>query len=424
MSSVAERLRERRLNVWEQAKGLAERVSDENRNFTAEEQGTYEALDEELNTLDSRIKSVLDQEKRARDADAQFEAVHRNAAANGKKVTDRGGAAYTEDDDKLADEFRKLLRGEINRVEVGQPTAAERRALRMGTEQRVVTTGSAPMPTSFVGQLYQYLVDNSSIRGCNPTVYTTTSGEALTVPRSTAEGSATWFGENVQITESAPTLSSITLNAYKVGKTLYVSRELLDDTGFDLLGYIADHSGRNIGIAIDAAYVAGDGTAKPTGIIAASGGASAIAMVTGTATGFPAAPAGGDPLIDAFHSVIPQYRRNASWLMNDASVKLARKIKDTTGNFLWQPGLVAGAPDTLLGRPLFADPNMATFVNGAKVIAFGDFRSYAIRDVTPMRFERSDDFKFDTDLVSFKVVYRTDGKMLDQNGLKVFTATT
>lgn len=412
MSEIAKRLRDRRQNVWNEAKNLADEAAEQNRAFSAEEQGTWDSLNEELDKLDTRIKAVLDGEERAAKADAKF------AELSGKPAETRGGATPAANGDQELDtQFRALANGERRSIEVGLPNAFERRAL---LEQRAaIATANAPMPTTFIGQLYQYLVDTSSMRRANPTVYTTNSGETLTIPRSTAEGSATWTSEGSALTESNPTLSSVDLGAYKVGKVIYVTRELLDDTGFDLLGFISEHAGRNIGIAVDAAYVAGDGSGKPTGLVGAAtvgytGAVSATAKI------------GADDLIEMFHSVIPQYRSRASWLMHDSTIKEVRKLRDDsgasagTGNFLWQPGLQAGEPDRLLGQPVYADPNMPVMAVAAKSVAFGDFGGYWIRDVSPLRFDRSDDFKFDTDVVSFRVLYRTDGKLGDTNAVKVF----
>jgi HK97 family phage major capsid protein len=426
MSEIAKRLRERRQNVWNEAKELADRAAEENRAFTAEEQGTWDQLNEELDKLDTRIKAVLDGEKRSKEADEAFDRL-----AGKPGVTERrDGSLVTPAEKDLAEQFRKLARGEIRSFDVGLPSVAERNA---AVERRGLgriefrtplmdSTANMPLPITFISQLYQYLVDTSSIRGVNPTVYTTTSGENLTVPRSTAEGSATWFAEGAQITESNPTLSSVTLSAYKVGKTIYCSSELVADTGFDLLGFIAQHAGRNIGIAVDTGYVAGTGTGQPTGLLST---ATTISMGTGTAGADPFATVKAGPLFDAYHGVLPQYRPRASWLMQDNTIKLVRKITDSTGQYLWQPGLTLGAPDTLLGRPVYADPNMqAAGVTGRSIIAFGDFGGYWIRDVTPLRFDRSDDFKFDTDVISFRALYRTDGKQGDTQALRVLTTLT
>jgi HK97 family phage major capsid protein len=276
-----------------------------------------------------------------------------------------------------------------------------------------------------MGQLYKFLVDTSSIRQANPTVFTTSSGEPLVVPRSTAEGAATWTAEGIALTPSDPTISTVTLNAYKVGKIIQISSELLADEGFDVVGFLAESAGRNIGIAVDTGYVVGTGTTQPLGFLAATGGATAgFTAVTGTGSlvGLPTAGSaiGADVLIELYHSVIPQYRPRASFLMNDSTIKAVRKLNDTTGQYIWQPALVAGQPDTILGRPVYADPNMPAFGASTKPIAFGDFGGYFVRDVTPLRFERSDDFAFSTDLISFRALYRTDGKLGDTNAVKVY----
>jgi HK97 family phage major capsid protein len=111
--------------------------------------------------------------------------------------------------------------------------------------------------------------------------------------------------------------------------------------------------------------------------------------------------------------------------MNDSTIKVARKIKDTIGQYIWQPGLQAGEPDMILGRPVYADPNMPAFGTSTTPIAFGDFGGYFIRDVTPLRFERSNDFAFGSDLVSFRAIFRTDGQLGDTNAVKLYqTAAT
>ncbi|AVH58666.1 MULTISPECIES: phage major capsid protein [Streptomyces] len=415
MSELAKRLNERRLSAYNEAKAIVDRAGDENRAFTGEEEQTWTRLNDEIDTIDERVKNVLAMEKRAKDADT--------AMFGGAPRKGDGSPAGNPDQD-LADQFRKLAAGEIRNIDVAMPSAFERRQLSGGVENRSLIKSGAPVPTTFIGQLYNYLVDTSTMRATNPTVYTTSSGENLTVPISTAEGTATWTAENVALTPSDPTLSSVTLGSFKVGKSIFISYELLQDTGFDLLGFISQHAGRNIGIAVDQAYVAGAGGTRPEGFLV-NAGLQTTSMGTGTVNGFVAGVTQADTLYDAFHGVLPQYRPRGSWLMHDTTIKAARKLKDTTGQYLWQPALTAGVPDTLLGRPVYADPNMEQFgATGRKVIAFGDFGGYFIRDVTPLRFERSDDFKFDTDMVSFRVLYRTDGKLGDTQAIRVLTTLT
>jgi HK97 family phage major capsid protein len=410
MSGVVTQLRDRRLEIWEDLKGVAERASEEKRIMTAEEERRWDEGNAEMSKLDDRIQSILKGEQRAKDAG---EAMDRLA---GKAVDKRAGAPgeFTEPD--YAAEIRKLANA--------APGTGFNLPMPSMVEQRSLLDSNVPLPTSFVGQIYRYLIDTSTIRQANPTVFSTSSGEPLVVPRATAYGTAKWTAEGGTLSASDPTVSSVTLNAYKLGVLVQVSYELLQDEGFDVVGFVASQAGMLIGVAVDTAYVAGTGTTQPIGFITAAAAGYTAVTGTGSTTGFPTSGAaiGADVLIELYHSVIPQYRARASWLAHDATVKAIRKLKDTTGQYLWQPALVAGQPDLLLGRPIYPDPNIPQVGASKQVVAFGDFKGYFIRDVTPLRFERSDEFAFGTDLVSFRCIYRTDGVLADTSAVKTYVS--
>ena len=97
----------------------------------------------------------------------------------------------------------------------------------------------------------------------------------------------------------------------------------------------------------------------------------------------------------------------------DPSPGTLRKLTDTVGRPIWEPSTVLGAPDLLLGKPLVADPFMPAVGVGNTSILFGDFAQYYIRMVGGVRFERSDDFAFNQDLVSFRAVIRADGNLMN-----------
>lgn len=274
------------------------------------------------------------------------------------------------------------------------------------------TAGGHTVPVGFVPKLYEHLIDTGAIRQTNVTVLTTDSGENLPIPKTTDHGAAAAIiAEGGTFTESDPAGTQVILNSYKYGKLLDVSTELIEDTKVDLLGYLARAAGFAIGLGTGAHYITGTGTGQPQGITAA-GTVGKTGLVGQTLTVI------GDDLVDLFHSVLPPYRRNGSWILNDLSAAVIRKLKDGTGgaglgNYLWQPGLQAGFPDTIFGRPVYTDPNMPVMAANALSIAFGDFSLYyVIRDVDSVQFKRSDDFRFDSDLVSFRVRFRTDGKQL------------
>lgn len=414
VNPTVKKLQERRKKVWKDITDIADIAAEENRALSGEEERKYREGDSEMDNLDKRIQDILNGEQRAKDTQDQIESIagrrveHSGDGGSGAGFSNGGKTAEQE-----AVEVRKFLNGEIRSYELALPSAIERRSL---------LDSSTPLPTSFIGQLYRYLVDTSSIRQANPSVFSTSSGENLVIPRSTAEGNATWTGEGATLTAVDPTLSSVTLGAFKIAKLIQISSELLQDTGFDVVGFMAEHAGRNLGIAVDTAYVVGTGTTQPTGFVGAATVGYTASTTTGSTVALPTSGTvqGADVLIELYHSVIPQYRPRSSFIMNDSTIKVVRRLKDTTGQYIWQPALVAGQPDTILGRPVFADPNMAAIGVSTKPIAFGDFGGYFIRDVTPIRFERSDDFAFGNDLVSFRAIYRTDGKLGDTNSVKTY----
>jgi len=409
MSELVTTLREQRLNTWEQAKAVAERAAEEKRSMTAEEERQWDEANNDLSKLDERIKSILDNEKRAADAAMAMEELAKAPVDTRAMPREVGAVDYDAEIRRIA----KMPAG--SGFNINWPTNK--------AEQRTLLDSNVPLPTSFVGQLYRYLIDTSTIRQTNPTVFSTSSGENLVVPRATAYGQAKWTAEAGALSAADPTLSSVTLGAYKLGVLVQISQELLADEGFDVTGFVASQAGMLIGVAADTAYVAGTGTTQPTGFTSSASTGVQAATGTGSTVGLPTAGAyaNGDGLVELYHSIIPQYRPRASWVMHDQTIKLVRKLKDTTGQYLWQPALVAGQPDTLLGRPVYPDPHMPLISASTSPIAFGDFKGYFIRDVTPLRFERSDDYAFGTDLISFRALYRTDGQLADTSAIKLYT---
>lgn len=408
MSGMVETLRDRRLNVVEQARALAERAAEENRNFEAAEQGQWDALNEEITKLDERIKAALDTEQRARDTDEQFDRLRGN-----KKPDERKGPADGRPGGDVNDELRSFLMGERGRTyDVRPESVVNFRDLSKLTSG----AGGNLVPTDFYGRLMAHLIETSAIMQTGPTVLNTASGEVIQVPKTTAHSSASIVAETSAITESDPTFGQIPLGAYKYGTMIQVSRELLTDSGVDLEGYLSMQAGRALGNAFGAHMVTGDGTSKPRGVITdATTGVTGGTGVTGAFT--------ADNLIDLQYSVISPYRRSGSchWVMRDATLAAVRKLKDSTGQYIWQPSLVAGAPDLLLGKPVLTDPGVAAVAIAAKSVAFGDFSQYFVRLAGGVRFERSDDFAFSSDLVTFRALLRADAALVDLTGaIKVF----
>lgn len=413
MSDVIKRLRDRRLSVWNEAKGIADRASDENRAFSPEEQGQWDSLNTELDTLDKRIKSAIDTEQRHKEQEEAFNRL------SGKPAEQRGGTGGQPE--HRIQELRAFLRGDQGtgrtfEVRPDQTTPADFRTLSK------LTTGAGGnvVPTSFYNRLMAHLIEVSAILQSGATVLNTSSGETLQVPKTTSHGTARLTAEAGTISAGDPAFGQAELGAYKYGVLIQVSRELIDDSGVDLEGYLAMQAGRALGNALGADLITGNGSSKPTGLLnnttlgvtGPTGVTGGLGPVDATGTG------GADRLIDLFYSVIAPYRASsaAGWLVRDATMAVIRKLKDTTGQYIFQPSLVAGTPDMLLGKPIRTDPFMPAIATGAKSVAFGDMSQYFVRMAGGVRFERSDDFAFNTDLVTFRALLRADGILVDQTG--------
>lgn len=383
---MIQRLTEKRANVWEQAKAHLDTVEKEGREFTGEADETWTKLNDELSGLDKRISEVADLAKRNKAADEirdQF-----------KPEAQQEQRTESTDEDRL----RAMVRGESRSFEFRD------------LSKLTAGAGLNTVATNFYGQLQEHMIANSAIRQSNVTVLTTDGGQALQVPKTTTHPTAGIIAEAGSITESDAVFGQVTLNAYKYAFSTQISSELENDTGVNLVEYLARIGGEALGNGSGAHFVTGDGSDKPNGIVPASTlGVTGAASVTGAFN--------SDNLIDLFYSVIAPYRKNGSWLMQDAAIKAARKLKESaTGQYLWQPGLLADEPSTLLGRPVLSDPNVAAPALSAKSVVFGDLSKYIIRDVRGVRVERSADFAFQNDLITWRFILRTDGDLIDTTG--------
>ena len=126
-----------------------------------------------------------------------------------------------------------------------------------------------------------------------------------------------------------------------------------------------------------------------------------------------------DEVMDLFYALRSPYRRNANFLMNDATVKALRKLKNASGDYLWQPSVTAGAPDTILNRPVYTSAFMPTIAGGAKSILFGDLGYYWVADREGRSFKRLNELYAPTGQVGFLASERVDGKLILPEAVKV-----
>lgn len=314
------------------------------------------------------------------------------------------GKDETEKTGRASDEYKGSF---WNAMRVKAPMPSVLNALQEGTDSE----GGYLVPDEFERTLVEALEEENVFRTLAH-VIRTSSGDRK-IPVVASKGSASWVDEEGAYQESDDAFSQVSIGAYKLGTMIKVSEELLADSVFDLEAYISKEFARRIGSREEESFFNGDGKGKPLGILAAAGGAE-VGVTAASATAITA-----DEVIDLFYSLKAPYRKNAVWLLNDATVKQIRKLKDTTGQYLWQPSLVAGTPDTILGRPVKTSAFMPTAAAGAKTIAFGDFKYYWIADRQGRTFKKLSELYAANGQVGFMGTQRVDGKLILPEAIKV-----
>jgi HK97 family phage major capsid protein len=416
MSDQIKEWHESRLNAAGELRKLVSDLQSGAVEMNGEVRATLDKLNETIDTAKGNIDAVRNAEKATAEAEI--------ARAEYERVI--APAELEKRDDKANDEVMSFLRGERRSLELDfRQVARESELIRQqaGKEYRdlvkvTAAAGGTLVPTTLLRQLYVYLQDFAGVRQTNVRVLTTASGENLDMPTVATYGTAAIVGEGSALAEADATFGKATLGAWKYGELTQVSRELIDDSGVDILSFVAEDAGRALGIVTGNAYLNGSGSNQPTGAL--------VAYATGVtgqnaATGVPSYK----NLVDMVYSVdAPYRRRGAYWMFRDASVGSIRGITDTQGRPIWEPSAQIGAPDRLLGYGVVADPAVAAMATGIVSGIFGDWSGFCIRDVGAIRFERSDEFAFSSDLVTFRTALRTDSKVLDTRSLRVYRGGT
>jgi HK97 family phage major capsid protein len=303
--------------------------------------------------------------------------------------------------------------------------------LRRGRESEIKSLntiepadGGYAVPRAIDAMIARALVEISPIRALAQVVQTGTSGYRKLV--STGGTASGWVSEIAPRAETdAPAFAEIAPPSGDLFANPAASQTMLDDAAFDIESWIASEIATEFARAEGAAFVSGTGTNQPRGFTTAPSSTAEDAtrafgtlqyIGSGNATGFDAAPE--SKLIDLIHSLKAGHRQGASFVMNSATLGMVRKLKTSDGAFLWQPGLVEGQPDRLLGYPVVEAEDMPDVAGGEFPIAFGNFRhGYLIAEHSATRILR-DPFS-NKPFVHFYATKRVGGQVLDSNAIKL-----
>lgn len=363
---------------------------------------TMSARMTELETNIARLDALEAREKAQLEADFQAGKTDGLSADEIKERRDREKAVFA----KFIRFGAAALRGEEADVLARRATTIDIKAA-MGVD--VGSTGGFLVPDGFM----QTIVDAQKAYGGMIGVSTpidTGTGNPLPIPTDNdTTNIGAIVGENTSMSDGADVaFGAVVLGAYMYSsKPVKVSLQLLQDSFFDIDAFLANKLGIRIARAVNAHLTTGTGASQPRGVVTA-------ATVGQTGTTGETTSIIFDDLIELKHSVDPAYRTNARFMMNDTSLKIVRKLKDSQGRYLWEPGsTVAGTPSTIDGDPYTINQDMPSMGANAQPIAYGDFSNYYVRRVAGAQLMRLTERYADVGQVGFLLFQRWDGNLVD-----------
>ena len=282
------------------------------------------------------------------------------------------------------------------------------------------TEGGYTVPSEIAATVVDAMKAYGGMRAVSR-IITTAGGNALNFP--TSDGTSEVgeiVAENAATNGLDITFGTVAVNPYKYSsKKIALPWELIQDSAIDIVAFVTERLATRLARITNTHYTTGDGSSKPYGLTArASTGKTGTTGQTLTVI--------YDDLVDLIHSVNPAYRvAGARFMLNDASVAVIRKIKDSTGRPIWNPGdaegIADGVPATICGYAYTVNNDMPVMAANAKSIAFGDFSKFVIRDVNGIDVRRFDDSAFALNgQVGFNGWMRTGSNLLDTAAIKLY----
>ena len=387
---------EKRAKVWETAKNFVETHEDKNGVLSDEDTATYNKMEKEIEDL----TATIDRQQRAERREAEL-AKPVNSPITGKpfmgdvKEVKKGRAS-----DAYKDAMLSAMRSNFRNVS---------NVLQEGVD----ADGGYLVPEEYDRRLIDVL-DGENIMRSLATKITTAGQHKINI--AATKPAAAWIEEGGALSFGDATFDQIYLDAYKLHVAIKVTEELLYDNAFGLENYIITQFGKALANAEEDAFLNGNGTGKPTGIFAATGGGQVAATLT--------AAIKSDDLIDLVYGLKRPYRKNASFIMNDATLASIRKLKDNNGAYIWQPSYKEGEPDRVLGYAVHTSAFAPT-----NAIAFGDYSYYNIGDRGSRSFAELRELFAGNGMVGYVAKERVDGKLILPEAVQILklkeeTATT
>ncbi len=385
-------MRTKRAKLWNTMEGFLDTHRNDMGVLSAEDDATYAKMESDLDSMTNEIKRMERREAiEAELSQPVGKPLTGTPESHGGKATEKTGRAS----DAYKEDFDRHLRGKM----------LVHNVLSEGTD----ADGGYLVPEDFERDIVSALEEENVIRSVAKVI---TTQHERKIPVAVGHSTAQWTAENAAYTESNPTFGQKQIDAFKLTDLCRVSVELLQDSAFDIEDYLMREFARAFGIAEEQAFCVGTGTNQPTGIFTANGGSVGVTAAATNAITV-------DEVINLVYSLKSPYRRNAKFILNDATVSLIRKLKDQYGAYLWQPSVQAGQPDKLLGYDIITTPYAPTVAAGAFTVAFGDFKNYWIGDRSGRTVQRLNELYATNGQIGYVATERVDGKVILPEGIKL-----
>jgi HK97 family phage major capsid protein len=402
------RLAEEQAHLHAEMLALNDAAVQEKRKMTAEEREQYDKMVADFEALaetraeaerlivqDREMQRVLNtplEQRVAGSAPAGSETLEEYRKANGQMSSPADQPEYR-------DAFWHHLTADSHELDV-----EEQRALSKGT----TTAGGFLVPTSMANEIIRSSRDMGAIAQlCNE--IRTSGGETLNLPANTVHGTAAWTAESIAYTPSDETFANVALGAHKSTTKIIVSEELVADSQFGLEQFLATEFGERLGVLQNTAFVIGDGSGKPQGLLATDATANITlhTAAAGSSTAFTYTA-----LVTAVFTLPRQYRSNAVFVVNDASARNLYLLLDSQNRPLWNVNVAADGPDTFLGYPIYTDPDLPAPAVSKISAIFGDLRrAYTVRRANGIGMQRQNELHSDNGQIGFRAYERVDGKV-------------
>lgn len=388
---------EKRAKVWETAKNFVDTHEDKNGNLSAEDKETYSRMEAEIEELTNSIDRQQRAERREQELSKPV-----NSPITGKPYKDEPqGEVKT---GRASDEYKKAMLTALR---------SNFRQVSNVLQEGVDADGGYLVPEEYDHRLIDVLTEENIMRGIATKI--TTSGEHK-INIAATKPAAAWIEEGGALSFGDATFDQKILDAHKLHVAIKITEELLYDNAFGLENYIITEFGKALANAEEDAFLNGDGVGKPTGIFDKTKGGESIGTLT--------AALKSDDILDLIYKLKRPYRKNASFIMNDATLAQIRKLKDNNGQYLWQPSYQMGEPDKILGYNIRTSAFAPT-----DAIAFGDYKYYNIGDRGSRSFKQLNELFAGNGMIGYVAKERVDGLLILPEavkilGLKADTTTT